>query len=293
VQERLFEVFQLVDTDKSGAIDEGELSDLLDKLGLVATPSEVSALFLELDRDGSGEVDFTEFFDWYLDTVDAASERRTEVLDCLLGSAASLEDSTLAFDKATSSIPDAVVDAALRFAQYAPTCLTADSAEPWRFYRLGPQSAGALAARATGLGLDASDEAPAPGCVVFTHEARPRLKDPHAFDHDARSATACAVQNFLLALHVEGLGAKWMAPSALAASYHGGSGEGTGGESVAGEVAAKVASVVGYDPVEESLVGVVWFGFVAGGLGASVPEGNVVPVKPRRAPLDDVLTALP
>ncbi len=62
----MFEVFQLVDTDRSGHICEAELGTLLEKLGVEATPGEVSALFSELDQDGSGEVDFGEFLDWYV-----------------------------------------------------------------------------------------------------------------------------------------------------------------------------------------------------------------------------------
>jgi len=35
------------------------------KLEIDATSEEVAALFIELDRDGSGEVDYAEFLDWF------------------------------------------------------------------------------------------------------------------------------------------------------------------------------------------------------------------------------------
>jgi calmodulin len=55
------EIFNLVDKDGGGSISKAELSDLLDTLGIEATPEEVDAMVAEIDADGSGEIDFEEF----------------------------------------------------------------------------------------------------------------------------------------------------------------------------------------------------------------------------------------
>lgn len=55
------EIFNLVDKDGGGSISKAELSELLDTLGIEATPEEVDAMVNEIDADGSGEIDFEEF----------------------------------------------------------------------------------------------------------------------------------------------------------------------------------------------------------------------------------------
>jgi hypothetical protein len=49
------------------------------QLGLAATAGEVSALFLDLDSDGNGSVDYAEFLNWYLDVSTAVTDRSSEV----------------------------------------------------------------------------------------------------------------------------------------------------------------------------------------------------------------------
>ena len=56
------EVFDLVDKDKSGAIERmEEVEELTKLLGLDLTRDEVELLVREIDKDGNGEVDFEEF----------------------------------------------------------------------------------------------------------------------------------------------------------------------------------------------------------------------------------------
>ena len=55
------EVFDLVDKDKSGAIETEEVEELTKLLGLDLTRDEVELLVREIDKDGNGEVDFEEF----------------------------------------------------------------------------------------------------------------------------------------------------------------------------------------------------------------------------------------
>ena len=59
------EVFDLVDKDKSGAIEMEEVEELTQLLGMDLTRDEVELLVREIDKDGNGEVDFEEFYDWW------------------------------------------------------------------------------------------------------------------------------------------------------------------------------------------------------------------------------------
>lgn len=55
------EIFNLVDKDGGGSISKAELSELLDTLGIDATPEEVDLMISEIDSDGNGDIDFEEF----------------------------------------------------------------------------------------------------------------------------------------------------------------------------------------------------------------------------------------
>lgn len=56
-------MFNLFDTDQSGAIDEKELRDAMKALGFEASKPEVAKMIAEIDKDGSGTIDFDEFVD--------------------------------------------------------------------------------------------------------------------------------------------------------------------------------------------------------------------------------------
>jgi hypothetical protein len=53
--------FQNMDLDGSGAVDEAELGMILENLGENITASRLKGLIKEIDKDGSGEVEFEEF----------------------------------------------------------------------------------------------------------------------------------------------------------------------------------------------------------------------------------------
>merc|ERR1712217_539811 len=57
--------FDLYDNDQSGYIDSHELKGLLKKLGEELTDEEISAAFRDLDSDGSGNIEFFEFAQWF------------------------------------------------------------------------------------------------------------------------------------------------------------------------------------------------------------------------------------
>mmetsp|Transcript_25575 Transcript_25575/g.42680 ORF Transcript_25575/g.42680 Transcript_25575/m.42680 type:complete len:151 (+) Transcript_25575:52-504(+) len=55
------EIFNLVDKDGGGSITKVELADLMDTLGIDASPDEIDAMISEIDQDGNGDIDFEEF----------------------------------------------------------------------------------------------------------------------------------------------------------------------------------------------------------------------------------------
>mmetsp|Transcript_22138 Transcript_22138/g.48949 ORF Transcript_22138/g.48949 Transcript_22138/m.48949 type:complete len:696 (+) Transcript_22138:63-2150(+) len=57
--------FDAYDEDRSGYIDVKELKGLLEKLGEALSDEELDQAFRELDSDGSGEIEFFEFVEWF------------------------------------------------------------------------------------------------------------------------------------------------------------------------------------------------------------------------------------
>ena len=55
------EIFNLVDRDGGGTITKEELGELMDTLGIDATPEEIDLMIHEIDQDNNGEIDFEEF----------------------------------------------------------------------------------------------------------------------------------------------------------------------------------------------------------------------------------------
>ena len=55
-----------MDTDNGGTLDRHEIRNLARSLGNQLTEAQLDEAMGEMDDDGSGEVDFEEFFDWYV-----------------------------------------------------------------------------------------------------------------------------------------------------------------------------------------------------------------------------------
>ncbi|VDK59634.1 unnamed protein product [Anisakis simplex] len=55
------QLFEMFDTDGSGAIGNEELKKAMIKIGLQANDQEIDNLIREIDEDGNGEIDFAEF----------------------------------------------------------------------------------------------------------------------------------------------------------------------------------------------------------------------------------------
>jgi hypothetical protein len=67
-------VFELIDKDGSGTLDRGEIGVMADYFNLAGTgpggkmtDSELDAAMAQMDDDNSGEVEFVEFQEWYID----------------------------------------------------------------------------------------------------------------------------------------------------------------------------------------------------------------------------------
>ncbi len=50
-----------MDKDGGGTINKAELAELMDTLGIDATPEEIDLMIDEIDEDGNGDIDFEEF----------------------------------------------------------------------------------------------------------------------------------------------------------------------------------------------------------------------------------------
>jgi len=67
--EKILEIFNRIDTDKSGAIDPDEFRALIKDMHLKLADEEVMALFNTIDLDNNGTLEFNEFLTWWQDSV--------------------------------------------------------------------------------------------------------------------------------------------------------------------------------------------------------------------------------
>ena len=61
--EEIREAFNLFDTDGSGTIDPKELKAAMQTLGFEAKNATIYQMISDIDKDGSGSIDFDEFLD--------------------------------------------------------------------------------------------------------------------------------------------------------------------------------------------------------------------------------------
>jgi len=93
--EKILEVFNRIDTDKSGAIDPDEFRALIRDMHLKLDDTEVMALFNSIDLDGNGTLEFNEFLTWWQDSVSGNSTMSDAAWQIRLGlSEAELEAAT-------------------------------------------------------------------------------------------------------------------------------------------------------------------------------------------------------
>ena len=61
--EEIREAFNLFDTDGSGTIDPKELKEAMQSLGFEAKNQTIFQIISDIDKDGTGDIDFEEFLD--------------------------------------------------------------------------------------------------------------------------------------------------------------------------------------------------------------------------------------
>jgi nitroreductase len=148
--------------------------------------------------------------------------------------------------------PEPLIREAIELARWAPNHKLT---EPWRFHLIGPETKARIVeintAIVTGKKGPEAGEAKrmswsrVPGWIAVTCH---RDADPLT-EREDYAACACAIQNLSLFLWANGIGSKWI------------SGPATRHEDM--------PSLLGYDPAERSLVGLIWYGYPA-----HVPHGS-------------------
>ena len=161
-------------------------------------------------------------------------------------------------------VPEALVLEAIEIATWAPNHHVT---EPWKFYLLGKQSINACvdlvreivtAKKDAKMGeFKAKSWAEKPGWVAITC----RKSDDELLQREDYAACSAATQNFMLYLWKAGVGSKW----------------------TSGDITRdpRFFDIIGIDPDEEFVVGLIWYGFP-----------KLTPEQSRR-PLAEVFTELP
>ena len=161
-------------------------------------------------------------------------------------------------------VPGELVREAIEVATWAPNHHVT---EPWRFYRLGPETIGqcldlvremVTAKKGADAGkFKAQSWSQKPGWLVVTC----KKSDDELLQREDYAACAVAVQNFMLYLRKAGVGSKW-----------------TTGDITRDE---RFAEIIGFDGTTDFVVGLVWYGYP-----------KVTPSQ-TRTDLDQVLKELP
>ena len=161
-------------------------------------------------------------------------------------------------------VPDELVQEAIEVATWAPNHFVT---EPWRFILPGRETVGRI------IDLCAKMVAAEKGDAMAAHKRRtwgekpgwlivtcPRSDDPLR-EREDYAACSTAVQNFMLYLWKAGVGSKW----------------------TTGPITreARFFDIIGVDPDEASVVGMIWFGYP-----------KITPAQSRRPP-GEVLMRLP
>jgi len=237
------EVFHLIDTDNSGVICSNELTEVLERLDILASTEEVGALAKYLDVNNDGDICEDDFLTWYKKAASTVAAETTAIRQALLGRR-TVND----FDK--TPVPDKILMNAIEAAIAAPNHKLT---EPWRFITLGEKSIGKIA-KLNAKAIAKKDPEKAkkkqkrwesiPGwCVVTCQKSDDPIQEEEDF-----AAVSCAIQNFSLSMWADGVGVKW-----------------TSGPVTRTKEFAEICDI---DTDKEKFVGCLWYGFASGGLGS-------------------------
>jgi sulfite reductase alpha subunit-like flavoprotein/nitric oxide synthase oxygenase domain/subunit/hemoglobin-like flavoprotein len=75
-------MFNYIDIDRTGTISIDELTDFLLKLGLPVSLSDLKTMFVRIDTDGSGEIDFDEFDQLIFEKLEMQVNSFTDIPSC-------------------------------------------------------------------------------------------------------------------------------------------------------------------------------------------------------------------
>ena len=78
-REWLRALFDHIDADGGGTLDLQEIGVMTSDLGLSLTTVELSAAMEQMDKDNNGDVDFEEFFIWYIEASNSGNGLATEI----------------------------------------------------------------------------------------------------------------------------------------------------------------------------------------------------------------------
>lgn len=260
----------------NAAILKKDLYGMLQALDIGATQEESKALFKYLDVDDDGRVTLDEFLPWYAEAIDAAQQTAIGFQN-LVKSRRTIHK----FD--ATEVDDGVLRRALECAIAAPN---RRGTEPWRFIKLGKETAGKIVElreelHKKGLGNSVDDVKESSGVdgsfvswtkvphwIVVTYKKAPPGAGPDGMmqQREDFKSVCCAVQNFLLSMWSEGIGTKW-----------------TDGPI---QRTMEFANICGIDLEKEKVAGVIWYGFAKGGL-------NKADARFRRKGVEEVLDILP
>ena len=77
---QLLQLFEEIDADESGLLDREEVAELAESLGAPLSTAELDDAMLQMDEDGSGEVDFDEFASWFRKLENSGAEEASPPL---------------------------------------------------------------------------------------------------------------------------------------------------------------------------------------------------------------------
>ncbi|CAG2257489.1 squidulin-like [Mytilus edulis] len=80
-QQEIKEYFDIFDEDKSGKLSRVEVAGVVRGLGLNPTKDELEEMFQGIDKDGSNEIEYNEFEEYYMKTF--GSQNRNEHADLM------------------------------------------------------------------------------------------------------------------------------------------------------------------------------------------------------------------
>ena len=274
------DIFTLVDVDNSNSLDEIELGQLLKSLDIEATTIEINALFKYLDIDEDGSVTFEEFLPWYESTLSTVISESDALRSTLLDFR-----TVQTFDK--TPISDDVLHRAIECALAAPTIITTNQQESqlpsWRFIKIGYQTISKLTTFLNEKNANKGNNYPdvmsdiSEWCVVTTKQIPndDSKNSNDGLDINTVATTSCAMSNFMLSMWSEGVGCQWW-----------------GSDSIQSQEFASLCGNINMK--EERVIGVILYGFAAGGLHSSTTDNNMEQSSnTRRRSVDDVLDSVP